>query len=375
MDKYSYNPNSRIAKRIKERERKRRRRKRITAAVCICAVAAGAAFFAVGKTGFELPEFDLKAGVMRVSRMIKKDAPAQADEKLADDEPQEVQGGDEYEPEEAADIGTDFETVYTAPQNSGDPSGIYPPPSENNNLLDIFKNAAGEEEKICCLTFDDGPDSRSTPKILGILSNYGVKATFFELGEKAAANTELVKRTYDEGHLLANHTYTQKYSTVYSGWETFFDEVTKTGQIISEVTGEAAYPLVRFPGGSFNSGVYGAVKQEYKAQLAQNGYYYIDWSVDSGDDGTRNADGVLSYIKDYCGKRPVVLLLEDSPSRKATVDALPRIIEYLQGCGYVFKRLDEINYYTAEDMPERSEEVGVLSNTAEMLLLGRGRIV
>ena len=246
---------------------------------------------------------------------------------------------------------------------------------KSTKVTAVELSSEGQQHPRAALTFDDGPDSRSTPKILEVLSNYGVRATFFELGEKAAANKDLVRRTFDEGHMLANHTYTQKYSTLYAGWDTFFDEVTKTAGLITEITGEQAYPLVRFPGGSFNSGVYGAVKQEYKAQLAKNGYYYIDWSVDSGDDGTRNAEQVLTYIKDYCGKKPVVLLLEDSPSRKATLAALPKIIEYLQGCGYVFKRLDEINYYTPEQAPAAQETYDVSQTMGQLIFEGRGRII
>ncbi|MBQ7793004.1 MAG: hypothetical protein IJ366_00635, partial [Clostridia bacterium] len=152
-------------------------------------------------------------------------------------------------------------------------------------------------------------------------------------------------------HLLANHTYTQKYSTIYTSWDAFFDEVTKTDALIGEITGETAYKLVRMPGGSFNSGVYGSVKQEYRAKLAENGYYFIDWSVDNGDNGSRTAAEILSYVKDYAGSKPIVLLMEDNSSRTATVKSLPDVIEYLKSCGYVFKRLDEICYYDDIEMP------------------------
>ena len=354
MDKYSYDPNSRIARRIKERERKRRRNRKIRLIILTVIIIVAVLFGAIGvidSLNITLPEFNPVEGFNRLVDSVKGDesVPVINEEPETSSEP-EVQTEQEPEAEIEADT-----PVFSSP------AGYYPAPSENNNLLDIFKTAKGETEKICCLTFDDGPNKSTTPEILDILAEYDIKATFFELGEKLAQNKDIAKRTYDEGHLLANHTYTQKYSTIYTSWDTFWDEIEKTEALITEITGQPAYKLVRMPGGSFNSGVYGSVKQEYRAKLAENGYYFIDWSVDNGDDGTRSADDILNYVKDYCGSKPVVLLMEDATARRATVSSLRDVIDYLKSCGYVFKRLDEICYYTEEEMPEEpAEEIMIL---------------
>lgn len=359
MDKYSYDPNSRIARRIKERERKRKRNRRIVLTVIVIALLV-CVMFVAGKflagSNIKLPEFNPVEGFNRLVDTIRGEETAsnQADDIYEEKSPVEniTPSQEEEEPEATPDLEKEKESEISSAPEIKSSAGVYPLPSKNNNLLDIFKTAKGETEKICCLTFDDGPNKTTTPQILDILAEYNIKATFFELGEKLEANKELAKRTNDEGHLLANHTYTQKYSTIYTNWDTFWDEVQKTEALITEVTGKPAYKLVRMPGGSFNSGVYGSVKQDYRVKLAQNNYYFIDWSVDNGDNGNRNAADVLNYVKEYTGSKPVVLLMEDASARQATVKSLRSVIEYLKESGYVFKRLDEISYYSEEEMQE-----------------------
>ena len=356
MDKYSYDPNSRIARRIKERERKRKRNRRIRRTVIAIIILAAVVFGCVrifDSFNFTIPEFNPVEGFYRLIDAIKGDEPTP----VVNDEPEASNEPEVYEtPEpEKSPVDENEEAVPISP------IGYYPAPSENNNLLDIFKTAQGETEKICCLTFDDGPNKATTPEILDILKEYNIKATFFELGEKLAQNKDIAKRTFEEGHLLANHTYTQKYSTIYTSWDAFWDEVQKTEELITEITGQPAYKLVRMPGGSFNSGVYGSVKQEYRSKLAEEDYYFVDWSVDNGDDGTRGAADILSYVKDYCGSKPVVLLMEDSTARRATVSSLRSVIDYLKSSGYTFKRLDEIAYYSDSEMPQEPiEDVMIL---------------
>lgn len=368
MDKYNYSQNSRIARRIKERERKRKRRRRIIKSIIAVAVLACIGVFAIKYVpNFELPEFNPAEGFERLcvklgiaeekkeKTEVSETVPVVAGkvEEITAEEP-DINTGDDIPVLDETDtpMEKDFDEELTPVSGKATNAGVYPLPTDNNNLLDIFKNAKGETEKICCLTFDDGPNKATTPQILDILAKHGVKATFFELGEKLEVNKELAKRTFDEGHLLANHTYTQKYSTIYTDKQAFIDEVDKTEKLIAEITEQPAYKLIRLPGGGFDSGVYGGVKQEYKALLAEKGYYFIDWNVDNGDDGKRSAAQILEYVKDYCGSKPIVLLMEDQPIRKGTVASLDAVIEYLKSCDYTFKRLDEIAYYSPEEIPE-----------------------
>src|ERR671915_1164013 len=77
-------------------------------------------------------------------------------------------------------------------------------PAQAQRLGSTSQPAAG----IVRLTFDDGPVRANTPRVLNVLSNYRVKATFFVIGQKARRHPRLVKREYREGHSVQNHTYT-----------------------------------------------------------------------------------------------------------------------------------------------------------------------
>ena len=76
-----------------------------------------------------------------------------------------------------------------------------------SKIVDIYS----KKEKVAYLTFDDGPSSNITPKVLDVLKEEGVKATFFVLGQNVKSHPEQLKRIYDEGHYIANHSYTHKY--------------------------------------------------------------------------------------------------------------------------------------------------------------------
>ncbi len=227
-----------------------------------------------------------------------------------------------------------------------------PPAAEENNLLTIATKAQGSEEKICYLTFDDGPTREVTPAVLDILKEHHVKATFFMLGQMVAKNRDLAKRVYDEGHLLANHSYSHNYKNLYATGESFMAEIEKTHALLREVTGAEPFKLIRFPGGSHNAGSYAAEKQQYKLLLKQHGFYYADWNALNGDAevaGTRPAEELLLRMRQTSGPKNIVVLMHDAATKKTTAEALPAIIAHLQSEGYTFKRLDEIEYYGGEN--------------------------
>ena len=222
-----------------------------------------------------------------------------------------------------------------------------PLPSEQNDLLKIAVDAQGTEEKVAYLTFDDGPTKEVTPKILDVLKQYDAKATFFMLGKMIERNSDLAKRVHDEGHLLANHTYSHSYADLYATGESFMAEIEKTNGLIRGIIGEEPFHLIRFPGGGYNAGNYAAEKQLYKLLLQEKGYYFADWNSLNGDaeGGTRSAEQLVARIRQTSGPKNLVILMHDAATKKSTAEALPAIIEYLKGEGYVFRRLDEIKYY------------------------------
>lgn len=222
-----------------------------------------------------------------------------------------------------------------------------PPASTENDLLKIATEAKGTEGKICYLTFDDGPTKEVTPKVLDVLKEYNVKATFFMLGTMLEANPDIAKRAYEEGHLLANHSYSHKYKELYASEESFLAEIKKVEGLIQNITGEEPFPLMRFPGGGHNAGTYGEQKQRYKLALQREGYYFADWNALNGDAEGVNvgAEQLLARLKETATQQHIVVLMHDATIKKTTPQALPGMIEYLKEQGYEFRRLDQIPYY------------------------------
>lgn len=232
--------------------------------------------------------------------------------------------------------------LAASPEPSASPE-VSAEPSVQADLLKAVK--VNDGIKTAYLTFDDGPTKSVTPLVLDVLRKYNVKATFFQLGKLISSNPDMARRVYEEGHMIANHSYAHEYSELYASEQNFMSEINKTQELITGITGETdGVKLVRFPGGSHNAGSYGAKKQEYKKVLEANGFVYCDWNALSKDsEGKKNktAQELLECTKESVGSQEdVVILMHDAVGKKATAESLPLIIEYLMGEGYEFRRLD-----------------------------------
>ena len=180
------------------------------------------------------------------------------------------------------------------------------------------------------LTFDDGP-SVNTAAILDILAEYNVKATFFVIRRDGANNEKLYRRIVDEGHTLGMHSNTHEYSKVYAGEEAFMEDTTSLRDFLYMVTGvESNY--YRFPGGSSNK-VSSIPMEVYGKLLHEHGIEYYDWNVSARDamlplpDANQVYNNVRYGLSDY---DEAIILFHDTASKVSTVQALPRIIEYIQ---------------------------------------------
>lgn len=222
------------------------------------------------------------------------------------------------------------------------PDGTVP---EYTRLYPDFYAPAWEGEavtggRVCCLTFDDGP-SANTDRVLEILDRYGIKGTFFVVGNSAstAAGQERMKKIVTAGHTIAMHSWSHDYRNVYASVESFLDEFNSLYQYIHEVTG--VYPSVyRFPGGSIN-GYDRGVYQEIIAEMARRGFVYFDWNA-SAQDATvhpRPSADIAADCLRGIGRELVVVLCHDSGARGTTADALPAVIEGYHNAGYTFSAL------------------------------------
>lgn len=249
-------------------------------------------------------------------------------------------------------------TVLPVESNKSEGVAGIPDVNEENDLLEIVENSSAQ--KYAYLTFDDGPSEKITAKILDVLRRYDIKATFFQVGSYVKKLPDMTRRVHEEGHLVASHSYTHGYDKLYGAEEDFKEEVQDSYDLIAEVIDTDPLKLFRFPGGSYNSGDYGKVKQEYKGTLEEMGFYYVDWNALNGDaEGkTKNAAGLVEYFKKNMPDdgENLVILMHDSSSKQATVDSLDDIIDYLISEGYTFHRLDDIPYSSVavgvENTPE-----------------------
>ena len=193
-------------------------------------------------------------------------------------------------------------------------------------------------EKIAYLTFDDGPSANVTPRILETLNAYGVKATFFMLGNMAEKNPGVLRSVHANGHSIGNHTYSHDYKYIYADLDNFLGEVYKTDEIFKEVLGDDFHTkLLRFPGGSF-----GANKAVYKDTMTKLRYKIYDWNALNGDsEGKDNSyAGLMKRFKETVkDKDRVVILMHDSTAKSTTADTLPEVLDYLIKEGYEFRQL------------------------------------
>ena len=181
------------------------------------------------------------------------------------------------------------------------------------------------------LTFDDGP-SIYTDEILDILDEYGVKATFFVVGKDDEVSLAAYRRIVEDGHTLGMHSYSHRYSQIYASREAFIEDLDKLQEHLYEVTGVWSR-YYRFPGGSSNTA--STVDMgELIDYLAEQDITYFDWNVVSGDASgySLSADSIYNNcVSRLEGFNEAVILMHDAAEKHTTVEALPRIIETIQG--------------------------------------------
>ena len=201
---------------------------------------------------------------------------------------------------------------------------------------------------------DDGP-SENTAKILDILKERNIKATFFVIGQEDDESKELYRRIVAEGHTLGMHSFSHKYDAIYKSRESFAEDMLHLQSYLKEVTGVAP-TLIRFPGGSSN-GVSNVDIKELIRYVREQGWTYFDWNVASGDATSQvytPDELVANVMNDVVKYDTSVVLMHDSSAKGSTVDALVPMIDQLQAIGAELLPIDEntkpIQHIKAEDV-------------------------
>jgi len=191
---------------------------------------------------------------------------------------------------------------------------------------DVLSSCYGNQSKKIALTFDDGPHPRYTPEILGILEEYGIKATFFVVGQNVGYYPDLVKAELDAGHEVGNHTFSHANLRL-SEYDAVCREIGQTERLIYENTDFRAR-LLRPPEGVYSQTVCDAA--------ADCDYTIVLWSIDTKDwahnPSERIAEQVLSEVKGG----DIILFHDFIAKDSPTPDALRKIIPELLAEGYEF---------------------------------------
>lgn len=193
-------------------------------------------------------------------------------------------------------------------------------------------------DKVVYLTFDDGPDPDNTPKVLKILRENNIKATFFVVGTQIEKHPEILKHIYTEGHAIGNHTYNHIYRELYKSVDTYFGQLHHNDDIIKNLLG-ARPRISRAPGGSS-----GSFTKAYWETLRSEGYVEIGWNVSSGDASSANAKQIVNNISYQMQNKflwsHAIVLLHDGKGHSETVKALPAIIKFFKDSGFEFRAVN-----------------------------------
>ncbi len=187
--------------------------------------------------------------------------------------------------------------------------------------------------KVVALTFDDGPSTATTPRLLDILKGKSVKATFFVLGTMAQKAPEILRREAAEGHEVASHTPYHNQQTSLSAAQ-IRAEALEMDRIFTDILGTVP-PFTRPPYGAYNQTVQNAIGQPL-----------IIWSVDPRDWQYRDASVVCTNVVSGTFDGAVILVHDIHAS---TVEAVPCIIDTLRAQGYEFLTVSELAAY--RDVP------------------------
>lgn len=200
---------------------------------------------------------------------------------------------------------------------------------------DGIKIALAETPTKCVyLTFDDGPSDKVTPKILDVLKEEGVKATFFVVGKQAERRKYILERENAEGHTVAVHSYSHVYRDIYSSPEKLIADINECNRVIYEAIGKYAN-VYRFPGGSFS------LNENLINAVTDNGFRYVDWNASFRDAEIYKPTAeqlVNAAITTPANSEHIVMLAHDTTDKITTVQALKQVIHYYKDKGYVFKK-------------------------------------
>jgi peptidoglycan-N-acetylglucosamine deacetylase len=220
--------------------------------------------------------------------------------------------------------------VLTAAAQDTTPIQASPSPAAPSPLKPATYSQAHVDQPYVAMTFDDGPSAANTPRLLDMLKQRNIKATFFLIGQNVAANPDIVRRILAEGHEIGNHTWTHPQLSKL-GDDRVTTEIAKTQEAIKEASGFTP-TLLRPP--------YGAITPRQREWIEnQFGLSVILWSVDPLDWKRPGPSVVTQRILSQA--RPGAIILSHD-IHKQTIDAMPATLDGLIAKGYKFATVSQL---------------------------------
>ena len=228
----------------------------------------------------------------------------------------------------------------TAP-DAGYGQPITPSPESVKGQARITFTNCHVEGPYIAITFDDGPSASQTPRLLKMLKERGIKATFFCCGQCVAQNPEIAKQIVEEGHEIANHSWSHPLLTK-MGEAAVKDQIDRTHNVILQTTGVTP-TLLRPPFGGFT------VRQRTWANAVWN-YKIILWDVDTLD-WKHHSPAKTESIAMAETKKGSIILCHDI--HKTTVDAMPATLDALSAKGFKFVTVTELMKMHSEPVAQK----------------------
>ncbi|MCD2190712.1 polysaccharide deacetylase family protein [Actinomycetospora soli] len=211
--------------------------------------------------------------------------------------------------------------VATAP-------AVVPLPPERPAITPTLLTTTAGTGKAVALTFDDGPDPATTPRILDLLAQHGARATFCMVGQQAQAHPDLVRRVVAEGHRLCNHTITHDAGIGARPPELMSRQLQASRDVIAQVSGGAEVDYFRAPQGKWSPALV--------RMSATDGMRALGWDVDPLDWTTPGTDAIVTRVQQRVHPGAVVLLHDGGGPRAQTVAAVEALLPWLTDHGYSF---------------------------------------
>lgn len=197
--------------------------------------------------------------------------------------------------------------------------------------IKVYRSVSTDKKQIA-LTFDDGPHPKLTPRILEILAQYGISATFFMVGENVFNYPEAARAVIEAGHEVGNHTFTHPHLANLDE-HAILNEIGKCEDALEELC-EYRPHLLRTP--------QGALTPSLERCLLEDDYILVLWSLDTRDWDNKSTACIVQTVLDKVKPGDIILMHDFIGHNSKTPEALERIIPQLLSQGYEFVTVSEL---------------------------------